>query len=286
MVDPAYPAARAVAITAEAHLARCLEAARRQGRPDLAPLPDAEAVQAIIDAAFWASLRREEGHAPKISIASLPPEQAGRPLVFQQWIPLIPAALTKLAPAVEPGLLVVKYRRGPGDGKYGNVAVLQGDSVRIVDGDGADPLDGSPLATLFPDLGAPASWGDRANVLVQLAVSMRAHGRGGSLLVVPDSSAAWRESILWPIRYAVGPSHSELDALVRVLVTEPVVGATPTIVRPTQIGGTRHLSAAQFVHDQRDALALVASQDGRFTVFAWAPEPQAVRAHQVETLLL
>ena len=36
------------------------------------------------------------------------------------------------------------------------------------------------------------------------------------------------------------------------------------------LGGTRHLSAAQFVQDQRDAIALVASQDGRFTVFAWS----------------
>ena len=35
------------------------------------------------------------------------------------------------------------------------------------------------------------------------------------------------------------------------------------------LGGTRHLSAAQFGHDQRDSIALVASQDGRFTVFAW-----------------
>ena len=41
------------------------------------------------------------------------------------------------------------------------------------------------------------------NVLVQLAVSMRAHGRGGSLLVVPAGADAWRESIVRPISYAV-----------------------------------------------------------------------------------
>ncbi|MGI9181745.1 MAG: putative sensor domain DACNV-containing protein, partial [Longimicrobiaceae bacterium] len=45
-------------------------------------------------------------------------------------------------------------------------------------------------------------------------------------------------------------------------------------------------SAAQFVHDQRDALALVASQDGRFTVFGWSPCEERVHAHRVETLLL
>ena len=42
-------------------------------------------------------------------------------------------------------------------------------------------------------------------------------------------------------------------------------------LHPSQLGGTRHLSAAQFVYDQRDASALVASQDGRFTIFQWSP---------------
>ena len=58
------------------------------------------------------------------------------------------------------------------------------------------------------------------------------------------------------------------------------------LVDPTHLGGTRHLSAAQFVHDQRDAVALVASQDGRFTVFAWSPCESMVHAHRVEALLL
>jgi len=68
--------------------------------------------------------------------------------------------------------------------------------------------------------------------------------------------------------------------------TEPVVGNIPVVVHPTEQGGTRHLSAAQFVSDQRDALALVASQDGRFTVFAWSPCEEMVHAHRVESLLM
>jgi hypothetical protein len=72
----------------------------------------------------------------------------------------------------------------------------------------------------------------------------------------------------------------------QVTVTEPVEGNVARTVHPTQLGGTRHLSAAQFVHDQRDAVALVASQDGRFTVFAWSPCEAMVHAHKVETLLL
>ncbi|HEX6043253.1 MAG TPA: hypothetical protein VFZ22_02095 [Pyrinomonadaceae bacterium] len=70
------------------------------------------------------------------------------------------------------------------------------------------------------------------------------------------------------------------------VITEPIVGNLPVVVHPTEHGGTRHLSAAQFVHDQRDALALVASQDGKFTVFAWSPCEEMVHAHRVESLLM
>jgi hypothetical protein len=71
-----------------------------------------------------------------------------------------------------------------------------------------------------------------------------------------------------------------------VILTEPIEGARAEIVEPSQLGGTRHLSAAQFVNDQHDAVALVASQDGRFTVFAWSPCENMVRAHRIEVLLL
>jgi hypothetical protein len=65
-----------------------------------------------------------------------------------------------------------------------------------------------------------------------------------------------------------------------------VLGNSAVVVDPSQLGGTRHLSAAQFIYDQRDALALVASQDGRFTVFAWSPCEGMVHAHRVEALLM
>ena len=46
------------------------------------------------------------------------------------------------------------------------------------------------------------------------------------------------------------------------------------------------MSATQFVQDQRDAVALVASQDGRFTIFEWSPCEAMVHAHRIEALLL
>ena len=70
------------------------------------------------------------------------------------------------------------------------------------------------------------------------------------------------------------------------VITEPVVGNVGIVVQPTEHGGTRHLSAAQFVFDQHETLALVASQDGRFTVFAWSQCEEMVHAHRVESLLM
>src|SRR5262249_38050353 len=150
------------------------------------------------------------------------------------------------------------------------------------------------------------SEGGSVNVLVQLAVSMRAHRRGGMLVVMPVGSDAWRESIVQPIAYSVSPKFSELAHLVDVrrddggtrkwrdslgravdavagltavdgatlmtssydilafgakivrrrgqpqveqmTVTEPIEHDTPVVINPTTFGGTRHLSAAQFVH--------------------------------------
>jgi hypothetical protein len=71
-----------------------------------------------------------------------------------------------------------------------------------------------------------------------------------------------------------------------IVVTEPIVDGGADRMHPGQLGGTRHLAAAQFIHDQRRAVALVASQDGRFTIFAWSPCDGTVHAHRVEVLLL
>jgi hypothetical protein len=72
----------------------------------------------------------------------------------------------------------------------------------------------------------------------------------------------------------------------QLTLTEPIEGTEARILPPAEIGATRHLAGAQFIHDQRDALALVASQDGRFTVFAYSPCEGMVHAHRIETLLL
>ena len=44
---------------------------------------------------------------------------------------------------------------------------------------------------------------------------MRAHKRGGSLLVVPENWGHWRESIVFPIAYAAVPPFAELANVMR-----------------------------------------------------------------------
>src|SRR5258705_7177168 len=161
-------AAGAVAAIVEPHFARHIAAARERGEQELAIDTNAQTIEAMIDARFWASLRREEGQSPKISLAFMPPEQAAQPLMLEHRLSLDPHVLTKLAPAVErpgihlgvwhegdelyvwgatrvipsfcfvledvePGLLVIKHRRIDGFGKFANVAVLKGDQVKVVD---------------------------------------------------------------------------------------------------------------------------------------------------------
>ena len=377
MREPHYPAARNFAARLEAHFASHA-ASGPLGPPAGVPLPDAEAIEALIDAGFWASLQREEGYVPEISLAFLPPERAIRPLMFAPPLPLDARALAQLAPAVErpgihlgvwrernelmvwgttraiptfcfvlevvaPGLLVVKHRVDEDSPKFRNVAVFEGEQVKVLSREAASGADHPDL--LRPLLGPESAPGteEPLDVLLRLAVSMRAHRRGGTLLVVPAGTEAWRESIVRPIAYAVEPPFTELADLVtgaareigspdyaavtrvvdavagltavdgatlitdryellafgvkigrpdgrlrveRVTVSEPIEGGAPRVLAPLQLGGTRHISAAQFAQDQQDAVALVASQDGRFTVFAWSPREGMVHAHRVEALLL
>ena len=380
MAKPTYPAARLAAPRICAHFERHVPgpAGDRAGHME----PDPAAIETLIEAAFWASLRREEGFVPRISLALVASGAVPSPLAFERRLPLAAQPLTRLSPSVErpgihlgvwredggqfsvwgatrnlppyclvievvaPGLLVVKQSREDAE-KFINLAVLQGDEIKIVDGQSPSLQDCPQLLTSLMGFETQHGWANSMSVLIQLAVSMRAHGRGGSLLVVPAARDEWRESAAQPMHYALAPKFSVLAELMRmptfgdgdardrhwsdslrraidgiagltavdgatvmtnayevlafgvkivrrphlaqvadVILTEPIEGSRAEVVDPGQLGGTRHLSAAQFVHDQHDALALVASQDGRFTVFAWSPCEEKVHAHRIDSLLL
>jgi hypothetical protein len=378
MSDSRLPAGQPIAERIVSHLTRQMSRAHTGGLRNLAEIPALTDLEQVIDSAFWASLRREEGFSPRISLAITPPSDCERPLLFNRSIELSSAALAHIAPAVErpgihlgvwpmngtlhvwgtsrvippycavvevtaPGVLVFKHRHLDDSVKYVNMAVLDGDDVQLVDESIATPGNCPQLVSFLLGHQSRTSQRNSGNILVQLAVSMRAHKRGGILLIVPEDSD-WVSSIARPLSYEVRPAHTALaDALrqnvrersargwdetvrlavehvggltavdgatvvtssyevlafgakivrhdqaeqvSRVLMTEPIEGRQPRLLEASQIGGTRHLSAAQFVHDQRDAIALVASQDGRFTVFEWSEEQSVVHGHRVETLLL
>jgi len=336
-----------ISLKLHAYFSRRREEGLRAGRQDLALVPDAATIQKLINAAFWASLRREEGYVPKISLAYLPAQPECSPVVLDRPLAVSADALSRVSPAVEspgihlgafhdgndllvwgitlnipelcfvlevaePGLLVIKHHTGDEKRKFHNVAVLEGDQIKIIDASAA----------------GPAAWFQSLDTTLKLAVAMRAHGRGGALLMVPATSDSWRESIMQPVPYAMSAPSCEFAAMSdgivsaiagltavdgavvltdryellgfgakivrrrgrplveQVAMSEPVEGAVPALVHPEQLGGTRHFSAAQFIQDQNDAVALIASQDGRFTVFEWSAEEQMVHAHRLDALLL
>lgn len=377
--EPTYLPARIVAPKIEAHFTTHQQAARGSNGDNVASAPQLEVIESVIDIAFWASMRREEGRSPNISLALLQPSQSDKPLLFGEKLRLTPQNLIKLAPAVEqpgihlgvwpdgddlwiwgtthsvpalcfvlevvePGLLVVKHRRVGGFGKYVNVAVLQGDQIKVLDENTMGIADCPQLIKSLQAMPLPAYMGESFNILVQLAASMRLHKRGGLVFIVPTGTEKWRESIVQPVKYPVEPPYTAIDDLMKskasaadklewreslleaidqiggftavdgatvitdkydllafgakaaraansqpvgeIIMTEPVADGRARRVHPAQSGGSRHLAAAQFVSDQHDAIALVASQDGQFTVFAWSEQVGRVHAHRIDVLLL
>jgi hypothetical protein len=116
--QPAYPAARAAAARIRTHFERHIAALSFQGASVLAA-PDAAAIEALIEAAFWASLRREEGYIPRISLAWVAPdavrETTEAPMRFERRLPLVAHPLVRLSPAVErPGIHLGVWRDGDG----------------------------------------------------------------------------------------------------------------------------------------------------------------------------
>ena len=368
-----YQPARLSAKAIEAHFVD--QMATMQDKDDIAPLPFKRAIEVMLDVVFWASLRKEEGHSPKISIAFLPPESALQPLKFNLNKPLSTEILTKLAPAVEqpgihlavwhekdrfyiwgatrelpelcfvleviePGAIVVKHRRLKGFGKFYNVAILHGDEIKIIEPDKAISKGCSNLISSIFDFSTP---GDQENnLLLQLAIAIRAHKKGGILLIVPSNQNSWKKSIIHPVQYLLVPPFSKLKQILQghpeqsdekkwsrelqliiegiagltavdgamimndqyeiyafgakigyssqdrvkyIRIIEPIKDHKPTTIHSAEIGGTRHLSAAQFAYDQPDSIALVASQDGKFTIFSRSSKEDLVYAHRIDALL-
>ena len=377
-----YAAAPLVAGKLEAHFVKHLCESFSQADQQAA-LPDKQTIETIINTAFWTSLQREEGYSPRMSLAYISPEQAGRAMRFEQPLPLDPRILTKLSPAIkssglllgiwrdgqnrlslwgtvrvlpqncfvleilEPALLVVKQNRDVNSDKLTNILILSGEEIKEIDESAANFSNRPEILSEMLPFGAINSVEAQFNVPLQLAAAMRQHGCGGSLLIVPPQSKEWLESLVLPLSYSISPAFTRLTEIIQqsvgvaaqdlnqeffseltyaikaisgltavdgatvitdkyellafgakikrrtkspqieqMSISEPVIGNKAETVRLIEYGGTRHLSAAQFVQDQPDSVALVASQDGRFTIFTWSPLEKTVHGYRIEVLLL
>lgn len=374
--EPTYLAAKMVSTEIKEHFIKQHES-NQQKNPQTSLVPDTYVIEAIIDTAFWASLRHEEGYTPKISIAYLPPQAGQNNLILHHPQRLTPYHLVKLSPAViepgihlgvwhdgdnlciwgtthnvpascfvleviEAGLLVIKQKHEAVGRKFINLAVLKGNQIKMIDERQWGFSKKPDILSSLLGLPIPAFAGKSVNILVELALAMRRHGRGALMLITPANNSNWIKSIVQPIGYLLNPAYALLpdnledrmdlyeeyeaqlqrainsiagfsavdgatvissdhkllafgakvarsDAglpVAQILLSEPIKNGKPELRDSTKIGGTRHLAAAQFVHDQRDAMAMVASQDGLFTVFIWSEELKIVHAHRIDALLL
>jgi hypothetical protein len=175
----------------------------------------------------------------------------------------------------------VKHRRDAHSTKFANVAVLEGDQVSILDQRVPQHPECPSLVTSLFGFDSAASWIESADVLVQLAVSMRAHGRGGALVVVPTGTDAWRESVITPVAYAVHPPFAALAELVLHEKTAALGGTAArrvdTLVPPghdslsrliTIVAGLTAVDGATLISDRYDLMAFGAKLTRRS---GWAP---------------
>jgi sensor domain DACNV-containing protein len=178
---------------------------------------------ALINVAFWASFKKEEGRSATIALQYAPPDKADRPFLLQHPLPYSDENLSRISPVlqgshVECGVwkddtdqLVIWglntngfttedcrplriYSREPGKLKvsFGSLNIIvTGTRILLLDND-------------FLSANLPPALSEKTHVgweIEQILTAMSAHGSGGTFMIVPDNDA-WRVSIKEPIIYA------------------------------------------------------------------------------------
>ena len=380
----------------------------RHGR-DIPPnaIPNPAELEQMVTTAFWASMIPDEGRFSPFQLVFAPPED-GCLCIAER--PLTPEAVARLAPVTAAGARI-GIRRGPAGltiwglnpgptshlemrGKapghvlvamaFWNLAVFKSNGCRILVRSGSDGgihgLGRDRFALLvaeaFASTQRPAQRIVTAIVLLMALDSMRSHGNGGILLVLPEKPEHRDPALTWldfgssrlspevslarayeeyvptlekaddPLATALeipglgayvqgSPekadhvllraakilgSLSAIDGAVVVSETLEVLGFGATILPPatssptdriyrrsfldydgstlggeeveiSRVGGTRRQSAARFVANNYDSLALTASHDGPLSLVMWVlkqadrAEPRAHLMTELETML-
>ena len=210
---------------------------------DIPLIPSQQFITQIVDAAVWTSFATDEGNPVTISITLSPPaEDSFHTFIFDRPISFDVNHLVKLGAALEnpradisvwpdekKQLAVWGFRTRSVDTLLptlcveamapGNVLItFGGKSLAALSGNEAFFTDHSSLmSTIIPKLSSPIDKQSdgilylmRYMSLLNTARNMRAHGRGGTLLVVPENSD-WQRSIDTPVPYTGGAIFLESD---------------------------------------------------------------------------
>ncbi len=205
-------------------------------------IPSQRLIAQIIDAAVWTSFATDEGNSVTVSIILSPAEDTFDTFIFDKPIRFDVGNLVKLGAALEnpradisvwpdeeKNLVVWGFRTRSVGTLLPNLSVeamapgsvlitFGGKSLAALSGNEAFFIDHSPLMrAIIPKLSTPKDQqGDgilclmRYMSLLNTARQMRSHGRGGTLLVVPEDSE-WQRSIATPVPYTGGAVFLESD---------------------------------------------------------------------------
>lgn len=206
-------------------------------------IPTREQLADIINVAYWASFATEEGNSVTASLILNPVKNTTDTFRFDIPLDLTVKTLVKLCPALEnPKSDIGLWPAEDGELKIwgftsapyesikpdfwvqilgpGRILILySGRSIAAVTGNTAVFLDHKiVMQAMMPKIAAQAKADDiqivnllRYNAIMKIVQQMRAHGRGGTILIVPESQN-WSQSIKAPIKYTGGANFLDAES--------------------------------------------------------------------------
>ncbi len=243
-------------------------------------IPEPQQLAEIIDTAFWTSFATDEGNAITASIILMRPVQSPNTFRFDKPLPFDVRRLVKLGAALENpqadigiwpdeagSLQIWGFKTRTDEDIIANLWVQALGQGRVLVTFGAKNIGavtaneavfiehGRLLQAVMPSLSASTDHVDdktllllRYNSLLSTTRAMRRLGRGGTLLVVPDTEE-WKASINMPVPYTGGANflESEFDIAKKPSLLAPVTEFFSGLIKKKE---TQHQSQLFRIHNQ------------------------------------